>query len=239
MAHHPRTRGVDLARIGLVGAFALFATGVSGGASAAPDDEVRARPAEDEITLVASRTIDIRYAVQPSSDPLRRVDLWFTRDRGQTWEMAPSKITLEKPLRFHAPSAGLYGLYLVLHNASAATPPPAEGTKAHQWVRIVDQRPPEVQILTVRPDDRFDLNREIHIRWRVEDDNCGDRPVALHYRTAQTRMFKPIADLLAATGSYRWTVPEGLSGRLSIKVTATDRLGHAGHDLSDRLRIVD
>ncbi len=239
MAHHPHNRGVDLARIGLVGVWTLIATGVWNGAAFGSDEDCRSRPAEDEIASSASTAIDIRYAVQPSQDPLRRVDLWFTRDCGETWELAPLKITLENPLRYEAPSPGLYGFYLVLHNTHTATPPPTEGAKAHKWVRIVDQRLPEVQILSIRPDERFDLNREIHIRWRVEDDNCGDRPVAIHYRTEQTRMYKPIADLLPAVGSYRWTLPEGLSGRLSIKVTATDRMDRAGQDSTDRLRIED
>ncbi|MFQ5502832.1 MAG: tetratricopeptide repeat protein, partial [Phycisphaerae bacterium] len=239
MSHYPNNRGVHLGRIGLVGAWMLIATGAGNGAAVGSDEDCRSRPAEDEIASSASTAIDIRYAVRPSHDPLRRVDLWITRDCGETWELAPSKITLENPLHYDAPSPGLYGFYLVLHNTHTATPPPTEGTKAHRWVRIVDQRLPEVQILSIRPDKRFDLNREIHIRWRVEDDNCGDRPVAIYYRTEQTRMFKPIADLLPAVGSYRWTLPEGLSGRLAIKVTATDRMDGVGQDSTDRLRIED
>jgi Flp pilus assembly protein TadD len=100
----------------------------------------------------------------------------------------------------------------------------------------VDRSAPLVQILTCQPDPHFDTNREIRLRWMVRDENLSTRPVRLHYCCGRTKAYRLIADLLPVDGSYRWTVPQNVSGRLKLKVSATDRAGNSGRCVVDQLK---
>ena len=191
-----------------------------------------------DVEVISSSRVLIGYKVAADADPVTQVELWYSRDRGQTWHKAPQVDKLQNPITFDAPGDGLYGFYIALRSARASMPPPKSRDMAHRWVRV-DRTVPAVQVLSLSPDDRFDLNREIHIRWVAEDDSFSGRPVSLHYRTGETRSFQPIADSLATDGSYRWTVPEDVSGRVEVKVSATDQAENRGHYVADWLRIED
>jgi tetratricopeptide (TPR) repeat protein len=142
-------------------------------------------------------------------------------------------------LPFTAESDGLYGFFIVLCNAAGATsPPPTSGTAPQQWIRV-DREAPIVQILAVRPDEHFGLNRELTIRWTAEDADLPDRPVSLHYRSEKTRSYRLIAELLEPIGSFRWTAPEDLATPFSIKVTAIDRAGNTGRSVASEIVICD
>lgn len=190
----------------------------------------------DRIPCVPSSRILIHYTWSPESPAPSRVELWYTQDEGRTWQKASLTEAAPSPVVFDAPGDGLYGFFLVLHGPHGSMPAPSSGTAAQRWVRI-DRTAPVVQVLALAPDTRFELNHEIHIRWSAQDENLGDRPVALHYRTEGMRTFKPIAEALAATSSYRWTVPGDVNGRVEIKVSVTDRAGNRGRYVADWLEI--
>lgn len=194
-----------------------------------------AKGQEKDVQSISSSRVLIDYKVAKGAEPVTRVELWYSRDRGETWQRAKSYDKLQNPLTFDASQDGLYAFYVALHNARASMPPPTSAVMAHRWIRV-DRTVPMVQVLGVSPDDRFDLNREIHIRWAAKDD-FDSRPVSLHYRTGQTKSFRLIADSLTAEGSYRWTVPNDVTGRIEIKVSARDRANNRGHYVADWLRI--
>lgn len=199
---------------------------------------------------VASSRVLLWARVAEASTPCTKVDLWYSADRARTWRLwkqgnrvadvakpKPHSDAPLNPITFDAEQDGLYGFYLVMWNvAGASAPPPQPGTAPQKWVRV-DRSTPIVQLLTYRADDHFEINREIHIRWTVQDDNLPNRPVKLHCRSEQTRTYQLLADLQAVEGSYRWTVPEDLTGRIEVKCSATDRAGNTGRYVADWLSI--
>ncbi len=193
----------------------------------------------DAVESVSSSRVLIWYHTAPGSPAAEQIDLWYTSDRGHTWRKEDARQAATLPVAFDAESDGLYGLYLVLHNATGASaPPPVVGTAPQKWVHV-DRSAPLVQVLGLRPDEHFAVNREIHIRWVARDDNLPNRPVKLYYRCEQTKVYQLVADLLAAESSHRWTVPMLASGRIEVKVTASDLAGNTGRCVVDRLRIED
>jgi tetratricopeptide (TPR) repeat protein len=196
-------------------------------------------PGPPEVASIASSRVLVGYRTRSNSPLPTTAELWYTLDRGQTWHKSPKAQSGENPVPFDAPEDGLYGFYLILHAESGASAePPKPGFAPQQWVRV-DRGVPVVQLLRLAPDERFDLNRQVYIRWGVQDDNLPDRPTALHYRTEDGKSFEPIADTLPANSSYLWTVPEGVRGRVEIKVSANDRAGNSGRYVADWLRVED
>ena len=112
--------------------------------------------------------------------PFTQVDAFVTQDQGQTWRQFASQrpggglsIPQDRTsgrLGFTAESDGLYGFFIVLHNAAgASSPPPTSGTAAQQWIRV-DREAPIVQILEVRPDEHFihGGNMRIHHSYKPQ-----------------------------------------------------------------------
>lgn len=199
-----------------------------------------------EVPSVSSSSLSITYQAGGNGGLVTQVDAFVTQDQGQTWRQfasqrpggglsIPAQDRTSGRLGFTAESDGLYGFFIVLHNAAGATsPPPTSGTAAQQWIRV-DREAPLVQILEVRPDEHFDLNRDLMIRWSAEDTDLPDRPVSLHYRSEQTKSYRLIAELLTAAGSFRWTAPEDLNAPFSVKATAIDRAGNVGRSIANNI----
>ncbi len=198
--------------------------------------DIRTCSPEGEAPSISAARLNISFE---TADPgrLTKVELWYTQDQAVTWHRQTGVQPEAGGIAFAPPADGLYGFYIVLHNAGGASAPdPKPGTQPQHWVRI-DRAAPMVQLLQLSPDDNFHLNRAILLRWAAQDDNLPDRPVAIHYRTAQTKRFQLVAESLAANSAYRWTVPENVSGKVEIKVTAVDRAGHHGRYIADWLRM--
>lgn len=209
---------------------------------------------EREIPSLPTKDIEIAYQSASSGGNVTQVDLWVTTDRGATWTKyasdrsesglsrrgKPTKrvSAVGSSITYHADGEGLYGFYLVLHNAAgASSPPPTPGTAPQQWVRV-DLSAPIAKILSVRSAEDFAERREVTIRWEVLDDNLTERPVTVYARTEQSKMYRPIAELRAAASEFRWEVPRDVAGRVEIKIAATDRAGHSARAIFSDLHVV-
>ncbi|MHC4235527.1 MAG: hypothetical protein ACYSUQ_10465, partial [Planctomycetota bacterium] len=127
---------------------------------------------------VRSKVFDIEYRVNEAALPLESVRLWYTRDKGATWQLYGQDEDRQPPLAFNAPEEGLYGFYLVVDNATGSSgPEPTDDTEALQWA-YVDYTPPIVQLHRPRVDPRAVDNRHLSIRWTALDAHLPPRPIA-------------------------------------------------------------
>lgn len=71
-------------------------------------------PALDEaIRPVRTRQFDVTYRLDTAAEPPRQVELYYTDDRGNTWQRFRSDEDGPSPVGFIAPHEGLFGLYIV------------------------------------------------------------------------------------------------------------------------------
>ena len=191
-----------------------------------------------DVERVASSRVHLNYRVKPGVEPITAVQLFVSTDSGVTWTPAATHRGTDGPIVFDAPSDGLYAFYLRFETTNATAPAPTAGTSPHRWVRV-DRSAPVVQLLSIKADKRFDLNREVRLRWRSEDSDLPDRPVSIRYRSEQTKSYQLITELQPAEGEFRWTVPSNVFGRIEIKLSAADRAGNRGDYHDDRLTVHD
>ena len=181
-----------------------------------------------DVEVLSSPAVSVSFRTAPNSPKVTGVDLWISTDRGATWKKHADNASPDRPLLFDAAADGEYGLYLILRNsAGGSAAPPTPGTAPQKTV-LLDRQAPLVQILSARKDPDFAINREMHLRWTVQDENLPPRPVWLHFRTGETKAWRLICDGLEPESSYRWTVPEEASGRIEVKITAKDLAGNIG-----------
>lgn len=179
----------------------------------------------DEAVKVETRRFQLEYRVNPDSQPLTRVDLWYSIDSGQTWHNYGPDPDQQSPIEFDAADEGPYGFYFVISNewgTSAAAP--QTGTVPHHRA-FVDYTPPVLQLRPVIVDNNAG-ERIVRLRWSALDAHFDARPIALAYRMESEGDWRSIAAPVANTGSYDWNCPGDLEGRMSVRVTAVDRGGH-------------
>jgi len=184
-----------------------------------------APPDPANVPKVRSRTFDVNYAINDAARPLSLLELWYTRDSGQTWHNAGSDRDTESPIAFTATEEGLYGFFVVAANsAGASSPTPQSGTTPQQWA-FVDYTPPVVQLHPVRPGSSGPA-RTLLVKWTAIDAHLASRPVALTYRTLDDGAWETIARALANTGRFEWRIPDDVTGRIMLRISVRDAAGN-------------
>ncbi|MCP4250882.1 MAG: tetratricopeptide repeat protein [bacterium] len=183
-------------------------------------------PSASAPARVRSKNFDVEYRVNPAALPLEAVRLWYTVDRGASWSTYGLDDDRQSPVSFNAPGEGLFGFFIVVENgAGASGAEPQSGTEPHLWAYI-DYTPPVVQVHRPQFDPRAADGAAISVRWTALDTNLPPRPIALAFRLPPDGDWRPIARNLANTGRYDWRLPEGLTGRVMIRVRVEDRGGN-------------
>ncbi len=178
-----------------------------------------------EVSVVHSTVFDIEYKVNEAALPLESVRLWYTTDGGGTWTEFGRDEDRISPIRFRAPSEGVYGFYFVLANSSGpSSAPPAKSAKPQQVV-LVDSTPPLVQLHQVRAVSSVD-EVTVQIRWVAVDGFFPPRPIEILYGPSPEQATnRATVEPIANTGMFDWRVPPEVTGSIALKVAATDRAG--------------
>lgn len=181
--------------------------------------------AGQDAVSVQSRHIEIDYTLNRDAFPIQAVEMWVTGDRGSSWQLVGQDQDLVSPAVFEAPSEGLFGLFLIIKNATGPSSlPPSASTPPQRWV-FVDETPPVVQLhplqQTVASGDRV-----VQIRWTAIDSFLADRPIELQYQTSAGADWYPVVPSpLPNTGQFDWHTPPDLTS-VAIRVVVQDRGGH-------------
>jgi hypothetical protein len=190
-----------------------------------------ARPSTNTVTpsvppkQVGSRTFALQYDVDDTTRGLTNVELWGTRDGGQTWRSYARDDDLRSPIVVTVDAEGLYGFRIVVQSAGlVASPPPASGDEPELWVAVDLQRP--VIELTGTGRGEGNLLDHLFLRWRAVDDNLDARPIALFYSSRPGGPWSAIATHLENTGEYAWRVERHVPGRFYLRVEARDAAGN-------------
>jgi hypothetical protein len=188
-----------------------------------------ATPGPSRTILVPSPKFGLEYAVDeagPNGPAV--VELWITRDGGQTWIRLGEDPDRASPYPVDLGGEGTFGLALVARAASGlGDQPPAFGDPPQLWVEV-DNTPPNVQLDPPIVGTGQNLGK-VAITWRASDLHLVNRPVTLLWRPDQEGgQWQPIVESLEATGRYIWTVPPNVSPKFHIRVEAADTMGNRG-----------
>ena len=188
---------------------------------------------------------DLLYEVENNGPSgLSRVDLYVTRDQGQTWAKWSSHPGKERPLKvklgrgYDTNKDGEYGLKLVpVSGVGLADEPPTAGTPPDHRV-VVDTVAPQVLIYPhgVAPGQA----NAVALNWVARDANFGAAPVTVEWGETPAGPWRSVAapDVAQAgagagatrlpnTGQYLWALPTGMpTHRVYLRVSATDRAGN-------------
>ena len=128
------------------------------------------------LSRVQTRVFDIEYAVNNEAMPLDTVRMWYTLDEGLSWHPYGYDEDRQSPMRFRAPSDGLFGFYFRVTNlAGVSGEVPSSSTKPQTRV-FVDSVEPVVQLHKVRQTSMLG-RRVVQLRWTAVDSHLITRPI--------------------------------------------------------------
>lgn len=188
-------------------------------------------PRSSNLLTVSSPRFSLNYEVEdagPSGPSL--VELWVTRDRGRTWVRQPEDADRLSPYPVDLGGDGLFGLWLVVQNASGiGDVPPGPGDRPKLWVEV-DATPPAVKLDPVRVGVGPQAGK-VFLSWHVQDAHLVDRPVTISIRPDRPDApWQAIAGPMEDNGRLTWTVPRTVPGRFHLRVEAVDVAGNRGSD---------
>lgn len=177
--------------------------------------------------LVNKRNVALDFEItKVGSSKLASVELWTTRDGGQTWACTDKKPNWQSPFRTRLGSEGDYGFRLVLESESGTrTPEPRAGDAPDLQLRL-DLTAPKVVLLGVEP---AGPRGKVWVNWTMSDDSLDPKGTKLEYSTDGCEWNAIEIPTLMHTGDkffQEWDVPADLPAQVLIRITARDLAGN-------------
>lgn len=153
-----------------------------------------------------------------------RVEIWMTRDRGQSWHKVGEDKDLTSPAEVTLPGEGIFGVSLVVTNGRGfGGTPPQPGDQADYWVEV-DVTRPTGEILGIRPSGADDGS--LFITWSARDKRLAADPIDLYFSTTREGPWSPIVKGIKNDGSYRWVPPRDMAPHAFIRMVVQDQAGN-------------
>lgn len=175
--------------------------------------------------LVNSTRVFLDYRIEKSGPSgVGRVEIWCTRDNGQSWQKLGEDHNRKSPAEALLPGDGTYGLTLVVSNGLGfGAQPPAAGDTPDWWIEV-DTTRPAAQLTSVRlaPED----GPAVHVAWTSQDRNLGTGPAELSYAVSRQGPWLPIAKNLKADSEFRWVTPTDIGPQAFLRLTVRDLAGN-------------
>lgn len=184
-------------------------------------------PTEPGHLLVPLPRFTLKYAVEDAGvEGPALVELWVTRDNGQSWGRLPPDPDRVSPYDVDLGDQGTFGLWLVVQSAaSLGDRPPRPGDRPQMWVDV-DATPPDVRLDIPRIGTGSNLGKLL-LTWSATDPHLGSRPILLSYRADRPDApWLPITERLDNSGRYIWTMPSNVPPRIHVRIDVIDRLGN-------------
>ncbi len=191
-------------------------------------------PEGQAVRATAQRRFQLEYDLEAShANGAQEVQLWGTRDGGQTWEKWGADIDKQSPFNVEVDRDGIYGFRVVVIAANGlATDVPRSGAPADLWV-IVDTQPPQATISSVSYGTGSHLG-ELEIRWQAEDEHLASRPVNLYFGLTAEGPWTPIAAGLPNTGQYYWLIDASVPKSVFVRLEVTDEANNRTQQITPR-----
>lgn len=176
--------------------------------------------------VVNTHVFQIGYRLQdvgPSG--VAGVEVYITQDQGATWFHYGTDEDNQSPAQVQVPRDGMYGFALGVRSGAGLTSDPPQAGDKPPIVVVVDQTPPQVQLLPLEQGRGRNTNK-ILIKWEYTDEYPSDKPISLYYSTTGQSPWQPITGPIDNTGSFIWTMGPGVPSRFYVRIEARDVAGN-------------
>ena len=176
--------------------------------------------------LVNSGRVVLEYQIEQTGvSGIGRVEVWYTRDKGQNWLKLGEDVDRKSPAEIDLPGEGLFGVSLVVANGRGfGTAPPRAGDTPDWWIDV-DLTKPQGDLLNVRSSPGEDGC--LQITWFAKDKNLHAEPIDLYYAAKREGPWHLIAKNLKNDGQYCWKPAPETGSHAHVRLVIRDQAGNA------------
>jgi hypothetical protein len=177
--------------------------------------------------LVNSTRVALEYRIdQLGPSGIGKVEVWLTRDGGQTWARLCDDPNRRSPVDIDLPGDGVFGLTLVVSNGNGVgNPAPVRGDTPDLWVEV-DTTPPVARFQSARFGSGADAGCLIFSYEARDNKALGGKPISFDWAARPEGPWTPIARGLPNTGVFRWPVPRDAGSEFYVRLEVVDRAGN-------------
>ncbi|MFO0896898.1 MAG: hypothetical protein U0836_05635 [Pirellulales bacterium] len=187
---------------------------------------------EGAVQQVNSRRFELDYDIESAGPAgVSRVELWETRDGGQTWRSLATDDDNRSPMLVEVEGEGLYGFtFVIASDTGLSGRPPVAGDPA-EVVVAVDLSAPEVKLISAELGAGREAG-ELKFFWKAEDRLLAERPISLLFSESPEGPWHVISSGLENAGQFVWRIDNRAPDQLFLRVEARDAAGNVGSDQS-------
>ena len=195
-------------------------------------------PQSANTQIIGTKRFNLNYdinAIDPSG--VGRIDLWMSRDRGQTWKLWGQDPDNVSPFPVEVTQEGIYGFRIVVRSKDGlAGRGPMRGEEADMWIQV-DVTAPLAKITSV-PYGRGNEAGQLVINYAVTDSNLTLRPNSILWSTNPDGPWTLIEENLRNDSRLVWKPQQNVPHRIFLRLEAADRAGNVGiHHLEQAIDI--
>jgi hypothetical protein len=183
-------------------------------------------PPGERPRMVSSKVFELQYDVESVGPTgVTRVELWGTRDGGQTWQVIAVDDDNRSPLQAMVKQDGIYGFRIVVRSGvGQAMATPQSGDLPDAWLGV-DTTKPTAQIITAQQQSGQDAENLV-ITWSATDGLLSSRPITLLFAESPAGPWTNIAAGLENSGRYVWRLGARVPNQVHLRMEVRDEAGN-------------
>jgi hypothetical protein len=180
--------------------------------------------------MVNKPRFELLYDVESiGSAGISRIELWGTRDGGQTWSSFGVDEDGRSPMLVNVDGEGTYGFRVVVTTgAGVEGAVPTSGELPDVWVGV-DLTKPQGNLVSAVQGSGEEAG-EMIISWEAGDERLAARPVSLRMSESPDGPWHAIASGLENTGRYAWRIDQRVPPQVYLRLEVRDEAGNVRID---------
>ena len=199
------------------------------------EDKPAAAPLALEAEVIDGKTIpvtpkkELSFSVPADAD-VRTRELWYRSNDGKAWgawQKHGIQFDKDTPITW-APPEGHWQVYLrKILTSGLASDVPTEATKA-KGEFIIDRTAPTVAIKFPAAKAKLRGGERYAVTWDAQDAHLRGTPVTITWSRDGKGSWETVAERIANSGSFDWTVPRDMTISGVLRIEAADKATNVG-----------
>ncbi len=198
--------------------------------------------------ISAAPEVNLQLAVTDAGPAgLSKVQVWTSRDDGQTWAEGPVAEAPFKTVAWKASGDGRFRLAVLAVDQAGNPSPTPKGKADGQFSLLIDSQKPVIQLVTAngvseaeggKVRTSFKPGDRVQVAFAVTDVQLAENPVSIFIST-EPGTWTELATAQPADSAFRFAIPAKDSRQARIKVTAVDVAGNVGEVVAAESFVID
>lgn len=168
-------------------------------------------------------------------------ELWYRKHDGKdwgAWQKHGLSFGREAPIVWTVPEGRWQTYVQIVEVNGNSMPVPAQQQQTNLFTEFtIDRSAPTVAVGFPSPQAKLRGGQKYTVKWTVSDANLAPDTISIAWSRGGDGKWEPVAEKLANSGSFEWTVPRDMTIAGALRVSAIDKAGNVGSGESAQILV--